>query len=808
MKKHLLLALVCLLSLGLNAIDNGHFALNVQDQQLAVSELPAQLNSLFNLSSDYTFELVRDETDGIGMQHLSYQQFYKGIKVDGAMVLAHGKDGKINFLNGELMQLNSQPKSIQQKVSKRKIAAKYDQNEDDTDFLIIPITQEDGSVTYHPAYKVYNLTDFYDYYIDAETEEIVKKVSRKFNVDVQGTAATLYNGTQEIICYEYNNVYFLKDSTRNLITYDASTSKEIDYESCIDIASLSQEIAAVINSCSLISSNSPSFTSTYDMLLKSVTLDVVVQDSSWYSHGEGEANVYIKVKNALGDVVYTSGYYNNPSFPVTFTLSDELVLSTTDYVIEFWNYDPIGDDDYIGSTIIANLLGCDYTYPFTSTDSLVVGSYKVNHYGVQPAFDAHWGMEQTIDFYKEFFNRNSYDGNGAVVYNLVNINRDDLLLADFPTQACAIKIAPYYPMAYGMGAVLPNVPKRSMYPIVALDVMAHEYTHLVTELNGNGGLKYIGESGALNESFSDIMGVTVEYYAKGTVDWLIGEDLMVYYSNMRSMKQPKNGMDGDEAQPDTYQGKFWLDPAQTDCDTCDHGGVHTNSGVQNYWYYLLSEGGSGTNDNGDKYSVTGIGIDKAVQIAYRNLIYYLTPNATFADARKGSLQAATDLYGVNSKEYKAVNDAWYAVGVKENNPVQEIKISAKMPTNWGNTISAWVWEDGKEGQWATLVKQGQWWNYTQKTDKLNIVFVNGTTWNDDNNQSVDITLTESACIQLSNNTSGKRTYTIIDCNDSKTGLAIPTEDTLAQPQKIFENGAIYILMSDGRKYDIWGREIK
>ena len=98
-------------------------------------------------------------------------------------------------------------------------------------------------------------------------------------------------------------------------------------------------------------------------------------------------------------------------------------------------------------------------------------------------------------------------------------------------------------------------------------------------------------------------------------------------------------------------------------------------------------------------------------------------------------------------------------------PQEPITIKAQMPSNWGTTISAWAWEDGKNGFWATLDKDGEWYSYSTTASPLNIVFVNGTTWNGDNNQSVDISITESTCIQLTNNTSGKRNYTIIDCEE-------------------------------------------
>ena len=73
-------------------------------------------------------------------------------------------------------------------------------------------------------------------------------------------------------------------------------------------------------------------------------------------------------------------------------------------------------------------------------------------------------------------------------------------------------------------------------------------------------------------------------------------------------------------QPDTYEGTYWVDVngCVPNSNTNDNCGVHTNSGVQNFWFYLLCEGGSGTNDNGDAYSVTGIGLDEGGEIAYRN----------------------------------------------------------------------------------------------------------------------------------------------------------------------------------------------
>jgi bacillolysin len=114
--------------------------------------------------------------------------------------------------------------------------------------------------------------------------------------------------------------------------------------------------------------------------------------------------------------------------------------------------------------------------------------------------------------------------------------------------------------------------------------------------------------------------------------------------------------------PDTYKGANWY------AGSSDYGGVHTNSGVQNKWFYILTSGETGVNDFGYSYSITGIGIDKAARIAYRSLTVYLTASSNYAAARAGAIQSATDLYGAGSVEVTATADAWTAVGVNAPSP--------------------------------------------------------------------------------------------------------------------------------------------
>ncbi|MCH7722215.1 MAG: M4 family metallopeptidase [Bacteroidetes bacterium] len=241
----------------------------------------------------------------------------------------------------------------------------------------------------------------------------------------------------------------------------------------------------------------------------------------------------------------------------------------------------------------------------------------------------HWALENTYDYYFNDLGRDSFDDNGRKMIAYVHF-ADEFFNAFWDGSR----------MIFGDGI-------SNNTPLVSIDIVSHEFTHGVTEYTAD--LIYRNEYGALNESFSDIFATAVEFYTIGSEgNWFIGEGVFRF----RSMSDPNQYED-----PDTYHGQNWA------FGTGDNGGVHTNSGVQNFWFYLLSEGGSGVNDNGQSYSVTGLGIDQAGQIAYRNLSTYLIPTSEYEDARLGSMYAAIDLYGDNSQQFQSVVEAWNAVGV-------------------------------------------------------------------------------------------------------------------------------------------------
>lgn len=243
----------------------------------------------------------------------------------------------------------------------------------------------------------------------------------------------------------------------------------------------------------------------------------------------------------------------------------------------------------------------------------------------------HYCVHRTLDYYSSVHGQNSWDDGGSNVYAYNNG------FGSFASNACWG--CDGNAMTFGEGSTTDASDDWN-----SMDIVGHEFTHGVTQ--ESAGLIYSDESGALNESFSDIFGAVIEEWTgAGTFDWLVAEEAE---GAIRDMSDPN-----DFGDPDTYQGTNWVFGSA----------VHTNSGVQNFFFYLLSEGGSGTNDNGKSYSVSGIGIDDAADIAYRALTVYLLPASTYADAREAWIRAANDLFGSCSSEALAVGNAWYAVGV-------------------------------------------------------------------------------------------------------------------------------------------------
>ncbi len=246
------------------------------------------------------------------------------------------------------------------------------------------------------------------------------------------------------------------------------------------------------------------------------------------------------------------------------------------------------------------------------------------------AVSAHVNAAKTYDFYKNTYGRNSFDNAGARLNSTVHYSTNYNNAFWDGTK-----------MVYGDGDGTTFVALSG-----ALDVVAHELTHAVTEYTA--GLVYQNESGAINEAVSDIMGTVAEYTVGSNFDWLVGEDIYtpgVSGDALRSMSNPAAYGD-----PDHYSKRY--------TGTQDNGGVHINSGIINKAAYLLGNGGTFYN-----VSVTGIGVPKLGAIYYRALNVYLTPNSNFSSLRAAVIQSAKDLYGSTSAEATAAAKSFDAVGV-------------------------------------------------------------------------------------------------------------------------------------------------
>ncbi|MCX6257070.1 MAG: M4 family metallopeptidase [Bacteroidia bacterium] len=388
-----------------------------------------------------------------------------------------------------------------------------------------------------------------------------------------------------------------------------------------------------------------------ELRLKNITGN---PDASWYPTAElvafpasyplfsNQYRIAYKVNvYSLKPLKYADLYIDAQDGTVLFSM-DKLV--TTDAVgtavTKYSGTRQITTDSYNGSYRLREAdrgLGIETYNMATSTNQASAVDFtdadnywnNVNAQIDEAATDAHWAAEMTYDFYKQNFNRNSIDNAGLKLISYVHYD-----------------VA--YDNAFWDGASMNYGDGSSNNPYCALDIGGHEITHGLTQYTAN--LDYSYESGALNEGFSDVMGTSIEFFAKPTTaNWTMGEDIGYV---IRNLSNPNAyGL------PDTYHGTYWA------TDPSDNGGVHTNSGVLGYWYYLCCVGGNGTNDIGNNYTVSSMGMIKAQAVVYRTLTHYLVNTSQYTDTRFFSIQSAIDLYGSCSPEVATVTNAWYAVGI-------------------------------------------------------------------------------------------------------------------------------------------------
>ncbi len=274
-----------------------------------------------------------------------------------------------------------------------------------------------------------------------------------------------------------------------------------------------------------------------------------------------------------------------------------------------------------------------------------------NVYNVWDALDAHWGAAQVYDYWLTEHNRKSFDdakldngsGQGAQIKSYVHYGTNSSL-ASWDGQ--------FKVMRFGEGGV-------SFDGKTSLDAVAHEFAHGVDQFTSN--LNNHGESGALDEGLADIWGTCVEHYVNNLNIlpqpkelWKFESEIINNAVSLRSLDDPNERFD-----PDTYKGDYWwTSPA-------NKYGIHTNCTVLGYWFYLATTGGSGVNDHGTSFSVSGMGISAIAQILYETQKNYLTSNSGYYQMRMLTTQVAKTIFGSSSPELNTVIGAWDAVGVTD-----------------------------------------------------------------------------------------------------------------------------------------------
>jgi Zn-dependent metalloprotease len=262
--------------------------------------------------------------------------------------------------------------------------------------------------------------------------------------------------------------------------------------------------------------------------------------------------------------------------------------------------------------------------------------------GDPAADEAYDGAGATYHLYYDIFNRDSIDGNGMNLDSTVHF-RTGYDNAFWNGQQ----------MVYGDGDEDLPVDQRLFNRFtIAIDIIGHELAHGVTQFTAN--LIYQGQSGAMNESMSDVFGSLVKQralsHSAADADWIIGEGLFTANVNgvgIRSMKEPGTAYDDPILGKDPQPGHM-RDYVQTQND---NGGVHINSGIPNRAFYVTA------------LNLGGFAWEKAGQIWYATLKDKLSASANFATAAAKTYEAAHDLYGQGSLEQQAVRAGWAEVGI-------------------------------------------------------------------------------------------------------------------------------------------------
>lgn len=667
MRRILFLAIaLCCTLISQAALRGTHLNRNLRRENIPVEQATQLLGTWMKTSTDMTFVLVKDETDDLGFRHQTYGQQLNGIAVDGARLMVHSKDGRVTYVNGFVMEADA--------ARPKKMPAPGKMPSSEGEVVLVGV--DDG---FHYAVKSFDNSTREYVYTDVETGQEVKRLSTICFSEPIGqntiSSQSYYYGQQQMDVTRLDDgLLTMADNTRRIYTYDAAfagtipdkynISDSTDIKRYFDNELILAQTRRGGFSMQEITSASISLSEEAKKELGDRKLKMVAMD--------GEINIVVERSFGADDFPYVFNpmehkTYNGSSYPLRMNDTDTTLVALMDI-----------DDNLLDIETTA----IDYFYIFPTKDGgdavVTVTGQKgrisatatmkgIGHYGI----DVHWGLQRVYDFYKAKFNYNSYDNAGSPIISIINpvVNGSEnrLLNITEPNAFANTDVHPF--LVFGRGT-----PSSGVDEMVDFSIVSHEFTHLVTGKTAD--LEYQGEPGALNEAFSDIFCAVAKKYVADNYLPDKKDDIEYVYSNGDdSYKNTEKGMlrlfcdpwrCGD---PKAIRGKYWANPLAEE----DHGGVHTNSNVLNFWFFLLAEGydpessyGLDTSVINEQWAKTaswkGLGMEKAAQIAFRILTKYMFSEANYRDAYKQSLVAVQDLgYDENSTEYQTVEQCWKAV---------------------------------------------------------------------------------------------------------------------------------------------------
>jgi len=467
-------------------------------------------------------------------------------------------------------------------------------------FSVLGIQTDQLGMTHIKSVQKYKGVEIYGtestLHLDAKKERFTGKIlniNNDINVTPTLSASNAIDETVENL-KQKTVVKELSDKEKKILKYDSPKSKLVVFETGDNSLSLAYEVEI-----------RPNFIEVWKYFIDAHTGEIIKSFNATNSDGAVTANA-TDLNNKLRTI---NTYLENGTYYMID--ASEAMFNATKFEGVVYTFDA-------NNTSTRNL---NYSYITTSN----------NTWSNKTAVSAHANTVASYKYFYNTFGRNSLNGNGGNIMSFINITEDDGSSMDnaFWNGEAAF---------YGNGSMFKPLAG-------AQDVISHELGHGVVSNTAN--LEYYSQSGAINETYADIFGSMVD-----RDDWEIGEDVVktAYYPSgaLRNMSNPHNSGTSND---------YWWQPAHVSemyIGEEDNAGVHTNSGIGNYAYYLCA---------------TSIGKDKAEQVFYRALANYLTKNSQFIDFRIAVIQSAKDLYGNNSNEAAKAAEAFDKVGIYNEEPV-------------------------------------------------------------------------------------------------------------------------------------------